>query len=137
MDETVLERINGADAVIEWFGRWPSFHDAEVIEFRLLRDGLSRLAVHAWRTLPEVDADGYYKLDKHAVITFLISNIKDLELAGEDFNRQNVLRGLTLENADGRIKIQLWPSYGIGGYIVAGIVTVEMAPGEPSARRQK
>ena len=39
--------ILGADAVVAWFGEWPSFHDAEILSIHIqppwaLRDG-SRL----------------------------------------------------------------------------------------------
>ena len=61
-------QFEGANKVIEWFGKWPSFHDAEIIELRLVRYGTCRLKIHTWNTKSEVDEKGFYVTDKHAVV---------------------------------------------------------------------
>jgi hypothetical protein len=47
----------------EWFGHWPSLHDAEVISLHLNRRGSSALALHTWEMTKDVDdkafATGY------------------------------------------------------------------------------
>jgi hypothetical protein len=44
MNESGVEaELTGADAVRQWFGSWPNFHDAEVISLSLARKGLSVL----------------------------------------------------------------------------------------------
>ena len=62
-----VPEIPGADEVVAWFGGWPSFHDAEVLEFLFVRKGTSYLRLHAWVMTDQLDARGYYVLDKHAV----------------------------------------------------------------------
>jgi hypothetical protein len=37
--------IIGADRVLATFGRWPSFHDAEIVRLHLERDGLSTISI--------------------------------------------------------------------------------------------
>ena len=45
---TELAGIAGAPELYDWFGRWPHFHDAEVLSPHLNRTGSSVLTVHAW-----------------------------------------------------------------------------------------
>lgn len=95
MSDEKIPDIPGADAVSAWFGGWPSFHDAKVVDLHLNRCGISRLRVHAWHTSynpSEVDAKGHLRTDKHALGTFELAGIADLELF--DFSSQNVLAGL-------------------------------------------
>jgi hypothetical protein len=35
----VEEELTGAETVRQWFGSWPSFHDAEIISLFLARKG--------------------------------------------------------------------------------------------------
>ena len=126
--------IPGADAVSAWFGRWPSFHDAEVLHLHLNRAGVSHLRIHAWNmssNRSEVDAEGHLRTDKHAIVTFQLTDISDLELF--DFSSQNVLAGLEVVQEGSRIRIELSPSYGLGGRIDAGGVTVSFSPGKPAS----
>ena len=51
-----LGTIEGAKNLRDWFGYWPSFHDAEVILLHLNRSDASTLAVHTWEMTKEVDA---------------------------------------------------------------------------------
>lgn len=116
----------GAEAVRRWFGSWPSFHDAEVLEVHLVRDGVSRLRVHCWIMSDCVDKDGYYVHEKEAVVTFELEGLKDLELA--DFSSQNVLSSLRVDRLDGGWRLSLWPSWGIGGAVEAGQLRVMVTP---------
>jgi len=66
-------RLPGSDAVIKWFGNWPSFHDADVVSLNLARKGESTLRVYP-----------YYP-NKPATVVFIFEKITDVELA--DFSR--------------------------------------------------
>ena len=121
--------IPGAAAVSTWFGEWPSFHDAEILHLHLNRAGTSQLSVHAWKVSPEVDAQGQFHREKHAVVTFELKDISDLELF--DFSQQNVLASLDVVHDASGFHVLLSPSYGIGGRIDAGHVSVSLTPGEP------
>ena len=59
--------------VIQWFGYKPTFHDAEVIGIELRRaPDRSTVRVHAWRTLQEVDEEGHFRQDRHAIVTIIL-----------------------------------------------------------------
>jgi Immunity protein 50 len=74
--------ITGAQELVSRLGRWPSFHDAEIIQVQLVRDAPSTLTV---RLMGPDDAG--------ALVTFIFENILDLTLTGEDVNGQNVIAG--------------------------------------------
>lgn len=120
----------GADALAAWFGHWPSFHDAEIHELRLNQQGVSRLRVHTWRMTDHVDADGYYVLEKHVMVTFNIKQIATLVLDG--FSHQNVISELMIERVADGLVMTLEPCYGLSGMIEAGEIAVEFTPIEPS-----
>jgi hypothetical protein len=55
-----LESVAGAQELHDWFGYWPSFHDAEVIEFSIGTAAPSRLLVHTWEMTNRVNEQGHY-----------------------------------------------------------------------------
>lgn len=59
--------IDAAGALVEIFGYWPAFHDAEVIAVRLDRSGVSgspelEADVHVFEMTSTVTPDGFYEL---------------------------------------------------------------------------
>src|SRR5665213_3244258 len=90
-----LKAIDGAEQLYAWFGDWPSFHDAEVIELHLSRRSSSSLAIHTWKMTSEVDVKGYYVHTKDVVVEFVLNGISDLSLNG--FSHQNVIFGLAVD----------------------------------------
>ena len=122
-----LKGVPGAQDLLDWFGDWPGFHDAEVISLHLNRRAASTLVVHTWRMTNEVDAKGYYVQDKHVVVEFSVSDVTDAELSG--FSHQNVVFGLTISKGESGFTIDLDPSYGIGGTIVARHISIKLHPG--------
>jgi Immunity protein 50 len=129
MPELIAPSVPGAEEVVRWFGEWPSFHDAEVLEVSLRRKGRSSIRVHAWRMTNEVNADGYFVLDRHAVVTIWLEGITDLELG--DFSVQNVIANLEVRPHEAGFRVTLWPIYGVGGHIDAARVTLSLEPGKP------
>jgi len=126
--EEFLEKVPGARALCEWFGDWPSFHDAEVIGLSLEREAPSELRVKTWRMTNRTDTKGYFVLEKHVEVIFRIEEIADLELFG--FSVQNVISGLILsEHGDG-VQIELGPCYGLAGKIIARGVSISFKPEE-------
>jgi len=128
--------IPGADAVLEWFGYWPTFHDAEVLFILLDRSGSSRVAIHAFERSREVDATGYYVLTKHAVVTFTFRGfIPDREgitnVRIEYFNHQNVLSSASIEKIPEAYQLRLDGIYGVDATIVCEQITVALEPGAP------
>ena len=129
MPELIAPSVPGAEQVVQWFGEWPSFADAEVFELNLRRRERSSILVHAWRMTREIDAEGYYILDRHAVITVWLEGITDLALA--DFSGQNVIANLDIKPHESGFRVTLWPIYGVGGHIDAERVTLSVGPGKP------
>jgi hypothetical protein len=113
--------LSGSEAVRQWFGVWPNFHDGEVISLSLSRLGESVLRVYPY--FPE----------KPATVEFILNEITDLELA--DFSLQNVISGLTLEkvtNEHGEAvnRLILHPCFGLTGRIEAKQLRVNLVPGK-------
>jgi hypothetical protein len=147
--EAIYAGISGGSDLISWFGHTPSFHDAEIVSFNLNRRSASTLVLHTWNTTREVDGRGYFVLDKHAVVTFLLEEILDLELGG--FSHQNVVFGLVLRRAPDRpdrspfyfrdgsaddFEIELEPCFGLSGRIRCRRVSVTFVPGKPDDARR-
>ena len=90
---TTLKGIENAGLIESIFGRWPSFHDAEIHDIVITRDCDSGaqmdIKVHHWELTSEVDTTGHYVLRHHTLSTFRFIGVRDLELVG--FNHQNVL----------------------------------------------
>ena len=119
----MVSTVSGADAVIQWFGSWPSFHDAEIISISLARKGESVLRVYP-----------YYP-QKPATVNFVLGDVTDIEL--NDFSPQNVINGLHIERATDRngesvYRLILAPCYGVAGRIDAKSLRFEVSPGKSS-----
>ena len=140
----VYESISGGPELLAWFGGVPSFHDAEVLRLGLERSGPSTLVVHGWKMTDKVDEEGYFMLDRHAVVTFVFQEITDLRLEG--FTAQNVIHGLRLRRvtlplstqdigsihrAGELIELALDDCYGLSGLIWARSVSVSFQTGKP------
>lgn len=87
------EVAEGASKLTDVFGRWPSFHDAEVLRLRMDRAaerGPSLQAdIHVFEMTSEVDERGYYVLRHHTEATL---EFCDIRLATcKWFNIQNVI----------------------------------------------
>jgi hypothetical protein len=121
----------GVSDVMDWFGEWPSFHDAEVTRIHINRSGPSYMDVHAFRMTSEVTPTGHYRCDKHAVVTFEFEDIAEMELY--DFNFQNVISGLTfVRTEESLLKVTLHACYGAHGFVMAKKISMSLAPNAPS-----
>lgn len=139
----IYHTVQGGSDLLTWFGQVPSFHDAEILSLHLCRKGQSILRLHGW-IMGKVGDDGYLVLDRHAVVTFMLEGVMDLQLDG--FSHQNVIGGLTLRRAPDRvdrrpyltlpplpedIEIQIEPCFGMDGLIRARSVAITFEPGKP------
>ena len=121
--------LAGAQKLIDWFGCWPSFHDAEVISIELNREGVSKLRVHFFSTRNRTNDRGYYITENHAIVSFILEDIAQLELNG--FNHQNVLSSISVNPVDTQYEIILGDCYGVSGRILASKLSFELEPGMP------
>ena len=125
MDE-FLRNIAGAQKLFDWFGYWPSFHDAEILSLALNRSGVSDMRILTWEMTNEIDEKGFYVLQKHTIVRFIFEEIIDLELSG--FSDQNVIFGLSLRPIAEGTRIALDPCCGLAGNISARNISVELEP---------
>ena len=124
-----LANLSGAQKLIDWFGYWPSFHDAEVISIELNREELSQLRIHYFCTTGRTNNRGQYITEKHAIVSFILENITRLELA--DFNHQNVLSSISVTPGETDCEIILGGCYGVSGRITASRLSFDLQPGMP------
>ena len=107
----------------EWFGHWPSFHDAEIVSIHLTRAGTSTIQVYP------------YCPERPATIEFVLEEITDLKL--ESFSQQNVIDGLSVgpvlmpDGQDG-FRLRMFSLFGVGGYIDARRIRLNVIPGPSS-----
>jgi Immunity protein 50 len=131
--------IVNSEALVERFGEWPSFHDAEVYGLRLdsgqRTDGTVRvqLDVHVF-TVDGRLPGGRHNFACHTLVTFEFDEVEALELDG--FGPQNVLDDLVLEDvhlAAGRqVQVTLPSSNGLGGgFRCRAVVVLDVVPFEP------
>jgi hypothetical protein len=145
-DVTIYDAVPGGADLVRWFGQVPTFHDAEILSLRLSRKGQSVLRLHGWISTGAVGLDGYIVLDRHAIVTFTLTDVMDLQLDG--FSIQNVISELILRRAPDRperrgylaldpipqdIEIELEPCYGLSGSIRARSVSITFEPGAPNS----
>jgi hypothetical protein len=123
-----LASIPGSQSVFDWFGFWPSFHDAEVTSIELHRQGISRIRVHCFSTTGRTNSRGHYVTEKHAIVTLLLEDITNMELS--DFNNQNVLFSLRVQQKES-FEVFLEGIYGVTGRIAAERLSLELKPGMP------
>ena len=94
-----MTEIREAHRLTDIFGRWPSFHDAEVLRVRL--DHAADLGasieadIHLFEMTSEVDQRGYFVLRHHTLATLRFDGLVGLDLHW--FDTQNVIAGLTIE----------------------------------------
>ena len=81
-------------AVVDLYGGWPSFHDAEVSVYVAPTPESQSLGftLHTWQMTDEVDAKGYLVLRKHALVSFRFVGIHDLKM--DSFASKNILFGM-------------------------------------------
>jgi hypothetical protein len=147
LSELIYHGVPGGQDLVRWFGQVPSFHDAEILSLNLRRNGQNSVRLHGWIMTAKVGQDGQLALDKHAIVTFLLEGVMDLQLDG--FSHQNVIMGLILRCAPDRperhgylsqaplpedIEIEIEPCFGISGLIRARSVSITFDPGKPDEK---
>ena len=74
--------LRNYQALLDHFGYWPSFHDANVMSYTgpSSERQTVELALHTWEMTSEVDAKGYCVLQKHVLVTFGFAGVHDPSL---------------------------------------------------------
>ncbi len=144
-EPSIYESIPGGAELLQWFGCVPTFHDAEILALTLNRRGESLLRIHGWLTPFDPASRVFPEDTKHAVVTFTLEGIMDLQL--ECFSHQNVIGGLVLRRAPDRpdrrsfnslergpedIEIELEHCFGLCGRLRMRSVSLAFRPGGPT-----
>jgi len=130
-----LAEISGWTELVDWFGFEPTFHDAEVIRVDFRRNPLpTTISVHTWRMTPEVDEKGFYVLDRHATVNFILLGVNIRVFEG--WNHQNVLGSISLAREASqfgvrRIVVHFDSIFGLEARFEAETVVIELIPGKP------
>ena len=102
----IESKIVNGHLLTDVFGRWPSFHDAEVLRLTLdrgedysHRPNLQAL-IHVYEMTSQVDERNMYVLKNHVIVTFRFFEVVEVRLEG--FNQQNVLQGLSIIDVSDR-----------------------------------
>ena len=125
----VTDEVPGASELTRWFGYWPSFHDAEVLDLELHRAGYSTVRIHTFEMTSEIDTQGFFIFTKHVIVEFILEGVKNLHL--DDFNAQNVISGLDLKQTAEGFELVLEGCYGVEGTITADRIRIQIQPGPP------
>jgi hypothetical protein len=123
--------VPGADQLFNWFGYWPSFHDAEIVSLVLNRDGPSSICLRTWHTTAQVDERGCYIKEKHIGVRIHMEEI--LSLALTNFSQQNIIFGLKIVEDHRGYRLIFDPCYGLGGSISVRALSIELEPGDQGA----
>ena len=75
------------------------------------------------------DEKGFYILEKHIVVDFVLEGISDLELI--QFSHQNVVFGLEIKKKNDGFVLVLSPCYGLAGTIEVSKISIRLHPGQP------
>jgi hypothetical protein len=103
--------IRYVNKLTDFLGEFPSFHDAEILEARLIRRPPTlEIKIYTFLTGSEIDNKGGYKRNKECIVTIKFSSIDSLQL--EDFNQQNVIFGIDFEKKDKIVRVTIKPCYG-------------------------
>ena len=122
-----IQTIENFQTVLQRFGSWPSFHDAEIHSLLLERDGPDgpylEMRVHVHTARGDVGKKGTYLCDKQAMITMRFCNIESLDII--EFNNQNVIFDMDMRTGQDRISVTISSSYGCAGSFTCKRVAVQ------------
>ena len=107
--------IENAGIVMNHFGYWPSFHDAEIISIcykRNFEEGSPSIEfrVYAFEMTNKLKGR-YFQLIKHCIIDFELAGLHNNSMDG--FNHQNALSGIGFERDGEWLVCELYAAYGV------------------------
>ena len=94
----IESHISGSQKLTAIFGRWPSFHDAEVIEFHLWRGDIKAGEWDDSNVFPVITVKFHIFIEspdsQHTLATLRFKEVDDVRIEG--FNHQNAIMGLSI-----------------------------------------
>jgi hypothetical protein len=137
-DDRLFLTINGAKMLADWFGDIPSFHDASMTKLEIA-NGNAELALQTFRMTDEVDANGYFILDRHALVTVHFHGVTGVSLSGDATStiQELGIRRVRVDQAEwdtvpgpitGNFEVRWESSFGLEGAIFAQDVRFSLVP---------
>jgi hypothetical protein len=122
-----VNEIINSEIVLNHFGYWPSFHDAEILElkFYLLvgeRPTLD-MKIYVFESTDRLDKEGRFIRDKKCILTFEFQEISNNKFSG--FYSQNILGDLDIKEVDYKFRIWLNTDMGIEGKFDCELIIVK------------
>jgi hypothetical protein len=134
--------IDGSKKLVDIFGYWPSFHDAEIIELTFWRGDVEpdaaryvfpvlKVILHVWELSNEVNQlnpQGHLVTLHHTLATLRFHDVNDFRMEG--FNHQNAILGLSIireERSQGPspvFVVHFDPAFGMGATFTCARVEV-------------
>lgn len=127
---SLVDDIPGGKSLLEWFGRVPRFHDAKLLEISFPGNGAGLLRIHAWNMTDELDAKGYFVLDKHAIVTLALEGVSAINCTDFDMV-PGIIFDLEITKVDQCFHVEWSASYGVTGLVIAKHARINLAPGKP------
>lgn len=127
------QEIENAEAVINHFGYWPSFHDSEIISIKFERNfemgrPTVEMKIYSFEMTDKV-IDGYFELVKHCIIDLEFIELEVSELDG--FNHQNAVNGLDFRKDGDFLVCEVHAAYGVDALFTSKkIKVVKLEPKE-------
>ena len=98
--------IRNHEAVVSFFGRWLSFHDANVLAYEMGSEPESlSLILHTWLMTNEVDAKGFFVSRNHALVSFRFSSLYEVKM--DAFRSGNILFGLEISQSSDAVSFHI------------------------------
>jgi hypothetical protein len=122
--------IVGSEKLTSIFGRWPSFHDAEVHELLFQRGHIDTdagvyefphltIKLRLWLLTSDLDQKGYYVSTKHTLATMKFFDVDNFKMEG--FTRE--------EGPSPYFEVDFEPSFGIDAtFTCSRIEIIEAVP---------
>ena len=82
VDPQTLIEFEGGKTLSDWFGFSTTFHDNEIVEANFDSKN-ARLMVAAFRMTEQTDENGYYILDRRAIVTIELLGVTGVSLEGK------------------------------------------------------
>jgi len=139
-DESLFASLPGGQAIIDWFGFCPQFHDGHFEKLEIA-GGDATLTVQGFRMTDHVDAAGFFVLDRRASVTLHMRGVSGVKLEGDagSIISRLIIRRLDADApasewiscmgpASGDIEVTFDTSVGLYGSIFAKELEFEIQP---------
>ncbi|MBD2716762.1 hypothetical protein KBK19_17085 [Microvirga sp. STR05] len=121
IDNPAIHRIVNSEVVVQHFGYWPGFHDAEVVKVTFEANPgyypKVTFLIAAFETTKATDERGYFLQARHCEIELRFTGIKEIDFDG--FGHQNVIFSLKFDEQDADLTCTLDSAVGLNAFLVA------------------